>query len=112
MLIARQVSDALGLSYKNSRELNSIVDKLPGRHPTFIHKEIVLAGEAFDIFYWDIMECIHALYGDPEFARHLIFVPEGHYVDEAQSRQMYYDMHTGQWWWNIQVKFHHDLIYT
>ena len=55
----------------------------------------MLAGEAFNIFYWDIMECIRALYGDPEFARHLIFVPERHYMDEAQSRRMYYDMHMG-----------------
>ena len=85
MLITRQVSDTLGLSYKNSHELNSIIDKLPGRCPTFIHKEIVLAGEAFDIFYRDIMECICALYGDPEFARHLIFVPERHYMDKERS---------------------------
>ena len=70
----------------------------------------MLAGEAFDIFYRDIMECICALYGDPEFARHLIFAPERHYMDEEQSRRMYYDMHTGQWWWNIQVNFHYDLV--
>jgi hypothetical protein len=41
---------------------------------------------AFNIFYQDIMEYIRALYGDPEFACHLIFVPEQHYMDEAQSQ--------------------------
>ena len=89
MLITRQVhtvSDALGLSYKNRCKLNSIIDKLPGRHPAFIHKEIMLAEKAFNIFYRDIMECICALYGDSEFVHHLIFVPEWHYVDKERSQ--------------------------
>ena len=44
----------------------------------------MVAGEAFDLHYRDIMECIKALFGDPEFAEHLILAPERHYVDKDQ----------------------------
>jgi hypothetical protein len=97
-----QVKDALGLSYANSRELNRIIDNsLPGQ-PTFKHKEIVIAGEAVDLHYRDVIECTKALFGDPELAKHLILAPEQHYADPDRTIRQYNDMHTGKWWWNTQ----------
>ena len=59
---------ALDLSYKNSDELNKIIDnKLPGR-PQFKRHEIVQSDEAFEFYSWDIIECLHTLWGDPEFS--------------------------------------------
>ncbi|KIJ58081.1 hypothetical protein HYDPIDRAFT_34518 [Hydnomerulius pinastri MD-312] len=56
------VPEALGLSYRNSRELNAIIDHhLPGR-PRFQRKEIVVAGEALDLYFRSILECVNALY--------------------------------------------------
>ncbi|KAG1820104.1 hypothetical protein EV424DRAFT_1472488 [Suillus variegatus] len=82
----RIVHEKLGLSYKNSRELNKIIDKqLPGRP-----KECI--------------ECVKALYGDPDFADFLVFTPERHYADKEQTVQLFHDMHTGKWWWNTQKK--------
>ncbi|KDQ49252.1 hypothetical protein JAAARDRAFT_201038 [Jaapia argillacea MUCL 33604] len=96
------IPEKLGLSFKNSRELNKIVDKhLPGR-PRFKHEQIVIGGEAFDIYFRDILECIRALYGDPEFAPYLVFKPERHYADEDCTIRLYHDMHTGKWWWATQ----------
>ncbi|KAG1847789.1 hypothetical protein C8R48DRAFT_615382 [Suillus tomentosus] len=96
------VSERLNLSFKNSKELNKIIDKdLPGR-PKFKREQIIVAGEAFDIFYRDIVECIRSLYSDPDFADFLIFKPEHHYADEDKTIRLFHDMHTGQWWWDTQ----------
>ncbi|KAG1765459.1 hypothetical protein EV702DRAFT_1182481 [Suillus placidus] len=88
------VNEHLDLSYKNSRELNGIINKqLPGR-PKFHHEQIIVAGEAFCIFYQDVLECIKALYGDLDFVDYLVFSPECHYTDDDETVRLYSDMHT------------------
>lgn len=101
-----QVPEALGLSYRNSTELNKLIDEhIPG-HPRFRRREIVVGGEAFEVYFRDVIECIRALYGDTEFARYLVFVPEQHYVDDQLTIRLYHDMHTGDWWWDTQVRYY------
>ncbi|KAH9856108.1 hypothetical protein C2E23DRAFT_866199 [Lenzites betulinus] len=96
----------LGLSYKNSRELNSIVDEqLTSGRPRFVRREIVVGGEVFEIFYRDVIQCIRVLYGDPEFAGILVFTPEKHYADAEHTTRVYFDIHTGKWWWETQRMF-------
>jgi len=97
-----QVHESLGLSYKTSKELNAIVDKLPGR-PKFKKSEVTMAGEVFDVWHRDILECIQALIGDPEFVGQLKLAPERHYTDKDHLNWIYSDVHTGKWWWKIQV---------
>ncbi|KAG1838687.1 hypothetical protein F4604DRAFT_1885397 [Suillus subluteus] len=95
-------SDTIGLSFKNARELNKIIDnELPG-HPKFKREQIVIANEAFDVYYRDIIECIRSLFSDPNFADFLVFAPERHYANEDETVQLYHEMHTGKWWWNSQ----------
>ncbi|KAF9497635.1 hypothetical protein BDN71DRAFT_1481608 [Pleurotus eryngii] len=80
--------DTIGLSFKNSKQLNDIVDKqLPNPHPKFNHREIKIAGQSFDLFSCDVIECIKALYGDPE-----------------HKQCLYHEMNTGDWWWTTQEK--------
>ena len=43
------------------------------------------------------MECIKALWGDIDFACHLIVEPEHHYADADQMIWVYSDMNTGKW---------------
>ncbi|KAJ8496749.1 hypothetical protein ONZ45_g12346 [Pleurotus djamor] len=98
------VSEKLGLSYRNSQELNSIIDNsIPSQRPQFTHREVTIAGESFDIFSRDIIKCIRALYSDPEHAPYLCFSPKRHYTDADQTERLYHDMHTGKWWWDTQV---------
>ncbi len=100
-----KVAERLSLSYKNSRELNNIIDtKLPPGRPPFQRHEIIVAGEAFEVFYRDILQCIEALFGDPEFAPILLLVPERHYADSEHTVRVYFDMNTGKWWWSTQVR--------
>jgi hypothetical protein len=54
--------------------------------------------EAFDIHYRDVIQCVKALFGDPEFASHLILASECHYVDENKTIHKYHNMHTRKWW--------------
>ncbi|KAG6835140.1 hypothetical protein H0H93_004526 [Arthromyces matolae] len=96
------VVEKLGLTFSNTRELNKIIDgSLPGR-PQFKRHEIVVGDEVCEVFWRDIIACIKALLGDPDFAGYLAIVPEKHYVDEGKTTRLYHDMHTGKWWWSMQ----------
>ncbi|KAG2041091.1 hypothetical protein BDR03DRAFT_979554 [Suillus americanus] len=104
------VSEHLGLSFKNTNELNKIIDyKLPTGRPKFKWEQVVVAGESFDVYYRDILKCIKSLYGDPDFARYLTFAPERHYTDKDQTVRLFHDMYTGKWWWNTQVSTRCDI---
>ncbi|KAI0054953.1 hypothetical protein BV25DRAFT_1816322 [Artomyces pyxidatus] len=103
LLGIKTLVDKLQLPYKSSKELNEIIDKqLPSR-PAFRRQLIAVHGEAFEFYYRDPLECIQALFGDPAFAPHLVFVPQRHYEDEDQTIRVYNDMWTGKWWWRTQV---------
>ncbi|KAI0310832.1 hypothetical protein OF83DRAFT_1295682 [Amylostereum chailletii] len=98
------VQEQLGLSFKTAKDLNKVLDsQLPGARPQFKRGQVVIDGHSYDIYFRDVMECIKALYGDPEFAEHLVFAPERHYADPDQTIPMYGEMHTGKWWWRTQI---------
>ena len=98
------VQEALGLSFKNSRELNKIIDEdLPGTLPKFRCRTTPVLGEPVDLYYRPIMECIQALLGNAEFTKFLVYSPERHYSDGNCTIRLYHDMHTGKWWWDTQV---------
>ncbi|EIN13427.1 hypothetical protein PUNSTDRAFT_56509 [Punctularia strigosozonata HHB-11173 SS5] len=98
------VADALNLSFKNTPELNRIIDnKLPSNRPPFLRDQIEVAGQSYDVYYRDIIQCVRALFGDPNFDPNLILQPERHYTDSSKQKRVYHDMHTGMWWWDTQV---------
>ena len=104
VLIKLKIPEHLELSFKNARELNNVIDThLPGR-PPFQQKEILVGDEVCELYFRDIIQCIQALFYDPDFAPYLIFTPEKHYADEEKTERMYHDMHTGPWWWSTQVR--------
>ncbi|KAJ4470135.1 hypothetical protein J3R30DRAFT_3808633 [Lentinula aciculospora] len=99
------VPEKLGLSYHNANELNAIIDrKLPTCRPQSQRQEVIVQGEAFEVYFRDILQCIKALYSDAEFAEYLKFTPERHFENDQCSEQLYHDMHTGSWWWSTQEK--------
>ena len=99
-----KVTDRLGLSYRTPKELNNIIDnELPGR-PQFKCQNLSIAGETLQFYFRDIIPCIRSLYGDPEYARDLVFAPERHYTDHQRNCRVYSEMHTGDWWWSVQVR--------
>ncbi|THU75786.1 hypothetical protein K435DRAFT_814023, partial [Dendrothele bispora CBS 962.96] len=103
------VYEAFGISYKNSTELNEIIDhEIPSQRPSFHCTEVVIAGEAFDLYKRDILECIRALYKSPEHARYLCVAPERHYSDADKTSRLYHDLYTGKWWWSTQKALEED----
>ncbi|KAI0083523.1 hypothetical protein BDY19DRAFT_900159 [Irpex rosettiformis] len=98
------IKEGLNLSYQNARRLDALVDGLPSTRPSFIRGQVEVNKKKFDFYFRDILKCIKALYGDPEFAPHLVFVPERHYADEEHKQRLYHDMHTGDWWWSTQIE--------
>src|SRR5438552_1655296 len=94
----------LNLLYKNSQELNKIIDNhIPAQRPPFQCHKIEVAGECIEVYFRDILECIKTIWRDPELTPHLILKPERHYTDATKTVQMFHNMHTGKWWWATQV---------
>ena len=103
LLTCLKLADKLALSYRTVKQLNDLINNhLPGR-PPFQHKELIIGGEHLEFHCWDILECIRSLYGDPQFAQDLVFVPERHYTGPDRTCCIYSEMHTGNWWWKAQV---------
>ena len=83
--------------------LNDIIDaELQGR-PSFQREEINLGDEEQEFYFREVIECVRALFGDSELAEHLVFAPERHYTSEERTCRIYNKMHTGDWWWTVQV---------
>lgn len=62
-------------------------------------------GEKFEMYSArNVLGCIISLYSDPEHARYLCLAPERHYADGDKTIRLYHDLHTGQWWWSVQVR--------
>ncbi|KAI0683940.1 hypothetical protein BC835DRAFT_1515409 [Cytidiella melzeri] len=96
------VPESLGLSFRTSDELNEKIDKrLPGR-PRFVCHEVLIGNEICEVFYRDVIACVRAIFGNPDFTLYLVFAPEKHYTDPEKTHRMYHDMHTGRWWWATQ----------
>jgi hypothetical protein len=76
---------------------------LQGRRPPFQIKKVTVGTEDLELYYRDIMQSIQALYGDPQLAEHLVFAPERHYTSHERTDRIYNEMHTGDWWWAVQV---------
>ncbi|KAJ3792701.1 hypothetical protein GGU11DRAFT_818959 [Lentinula aff. detonsa] len=104
------VCEKLGLSYRNANQLNAIIDTLPNIRPKFMRQEVVVQGQAFEMYFRDILECVKSLYSDAEFAEYLKFAPERHFENSRCEDQLYHDMHTGGWWWSTQVCLQKGII--
>ncbi|THU85232.1 hypothetical protein K435DRAFT_869511 [Dendrothele bispora CBS 962.96] len=91
--------EKLDLSFKSANELNKIIDmSLPAR-PAFKVKSVIVHGEAFEVYFRDVLDCIKTLYSEPDFAPYMKYAPERHDIDERCQSCMFHNIHTGEWWW-------------
>ena len=98
-----KVIDRLGLSYSTSQELNKTSMWSWLGLQNFIVKKLLSEVNSFEFNYCNIIKCIQALFDNPEFSHDLIFAPEWHYTNSMQTCHIYSKMHTGDWWWSVQV---------
>ena len=95
------------MSFSSAEELNKIIDtKLPNGLPQFVREEIELAGQKYEFYRRDILQCVRALYGDPELAECLMYAPEKHYTGPDKKSRIFSEMNSGRWWWTRQVGSH------
>ncbi|VDB85587.1 unnamed protein product [Peniophora sp. CBMAI 1063] len=99
------LKEKLGIQFSCNKALNEIIDVgLPPRS-SFKRRTYELGGERLDMYTRDGLELLRELYGRPDFAPHLVFAPEKHFmlVGDTEERA-YSEMHTGTWWWWVQMK--------
>ena len=98
-----KVVDALRLLFHTIKDLNKKIDNGLPTCPLFKCEELSFGEEHLEFYYRDIMECIQAIYGDPQFAHNLVFAPEQHFTSEECMCCIYNEMNTDDWWWKVQV---------
>jgi hypothetical protein len=54
-----------------------------------------MGSEVFEMYSCNIIDCIKCLFGDPEFASHLLLVPECHFTDAAKANKIIHEMNGG-----------------
>ncbi|KAH7908341.1 hypothetical protein BJ138DRAFT_1013010 [Hygrophoropsis aurantiaca] len=59
--------------------------------------------EELELWMRDPVECIRELIGNSAFRDHLAYAPEKVYADIEGKTQLYDEMWTGGWWWDIQM---------
>ncbi|KAI0070284.1 hypothetical protein K474DRAFT_1743338 [Panus rudis PR-1116 ss-1] len=89
---------------ENTRELNGLIDQIPNLRPRFKLKEIMMAGEIYEVYFRDALECVRVLFAEPEFAQYMVTKPERFYADADKTKRVYWDMHTAKWWWATQCE--------
>ena len=99
-----KVVNKLELSFSSTKELNYIINNVLPGCPAFQCRKLVIGGETLESYHCDILGCIQKIYGDPEFAQDLVVAPEQHYTDQGRTEHIYSKMHTGDWWWAVQVR--------
>lgn len=50
------------------------------------------------------MQCVETLYSNPMFAGSMHHSPERLYADLKKESRILRGMHTGDWWWETQVR--------
>ena len=51
----------------------------------FLMHEVMVGNKICEVFFQDIIACLRALFGDPNFDAILVLVPKKHYTDEEQK---------------------------
>ena len=96
--------DTADLSYRNARELNAVVDRLPARAP-FKHTAISVAGHvgSYDVFHCNPLDVLRDLVGDPLLDPYLTWPAELSYSDERGQHRLFSEMTSSDWMFQAQV---------
>ncbi|KAG1732170.1 hypothetical protein EDD22DRAFT_960408 [Suillus occidentalis] len=100
-----EVTNKLGLSYKNACALHQKIDhELPGVTP-WRRSVIQISGinEEFELFMRDPVESIKELWANPAYLEHLTYAPERRFADEEKSERIYDELMSGDWAWETQT---------
>lgn len=108
--------ERLGVSFKNSKEMLGAVDQIPERCGRWFTKRLSFKDsplEVFTVHHRNPIEAIRGLWGDPAFAKHLVYKPAKLFRNaDARTRdRIYNEMWTGSLWNGIQVGLSESIIW-
>lgn len=63
--------------------------------------KVELGGETREYFYQDPITCIRHLLLQPAYKKNMVYAPTIEY--NGAGERMYGEMHTADWWWEMQV---------
>lgn len=102
------VVERLGLSFKTVREIHEKVDNLPPKGGEWKAKVLKFADrpdEEFVVRFRDPIEVIKSLWRDPSLVHDFVYRPSKVFMDSTKESQVFSEMWTGKWWWEVQVFF-------
>jgi len=102
-LLPRDTFQSLRVEYKSGHtwrnKMRGLIDKPEWQNGTVdFHLQ-----RGVKIFYRDVVECIRYLLCQKAFAQDLLFKPSREF--DSQGCRVYMEMHTVDWWWEMQVCF-------
>ena len=102
------------LAISNVDKMYNTVDDLP-KGARWHCRELTVTGDRYDargvrisetveVWYRDPLECIRELLGNPRFAHVLAYSPEQVFCDPEGRVRRIDEMHTADWWGQLQVR--------
>lgn len=92
-------------SYHNGKGFTRHLDEMVSRdglgRESWMHSEVELGGEKIAYYYRDPMSVVRFLLGQRAFRESLVYAPTMEYNELGE--RMYGEMHTADWWWEMQV---------
>ncbi|KAF8497982.1 hypothetical protein JB92DRAFT_3125502 [Gautieria morchelliformis] len=63
-------------------------------------------GNTEELFVWcrNPVDCVKELIGNPAFKEAMHYAPEKVFTDSSEADQVFNEMWTGEWWWDLQEK--------
>ena len=78
--------------------------------PRWLATEVTIEGgttkDPIILYYRDGLECFKYLFSHPIFQGCMDFAPQHHWDSEERSTRLYSDIMTGDFVWDIQVRFY------
>ncbi|KAI0665395.1 hypothetical protein C8Q78DRAFT_986640 [Trametes maxima] len=105
----------MGLSFRSSHLFYKKVDALPRGATTWKRKVLEAVGdvlgedgkpkvEVVELWMRDVVDCIRELMGNPAYCDSIRYRPERQYADAEGKTRVYRNIHTADWWWNLQLQ--------
>ena len=101
--------------FHNKRVFFQIIDALPtSRIPEFECEQIQVEGtcldgmgkkciEVVELWHRNLIDCIREIIGNPALQDHLQYSPVKIFTNSSCDEQVFNEMRTAEWWWDVQV---------
>jgi len=79
-----------------------------GQYLQWFEGQVLYDKRTLLFFYCDILNCVRYLLRQITYRDDLVYVPRQEY--DQNGERIYAEMHTAEWWWDVQVWFPPSFI--